>query len=318
MTGFFLALCTLLSNILNPIILMLMIFELGLGVIVGWQLVRLRKEINRLNASGRRRNQKTLREGRGKLTTTFESISEKDWNDFDAFLGQYQRDLVTCSFFSLLIQIFPLLGILGTVAGLYIAINNGQDIYTGVKFALSSTVYGIIAAVIFKIADIIFTARFLNYIDDGIDRFEKNYNVVSQEAQADRTNAAAKARKPAAKAEARSSAAPRKTNGGDTDLPEVNPKYPEPFPSKKDALPYGPANVPSKEAAPLYDSPENAAAAYPAEDPSDPDDLLFPTSESLKRGQADAKNVADMISGWRKNTAVTAGGETGGESRPED
>lgn len=186
MTGFFLALCTLLSNILNPIILILMIFELGLGVIVGWQLVHLKREINRLNASGRRANQRTLRKGRGQLTTTFESITEKDWNDFDAFLGLYQRDLVTCNFFSLLIQIFPLLGILGTVAGLYIAINSGQDIYEGVKFALSSTVYGIMAAVLFKIVDIIFTARFLNYIDDGIDRFEKNYHIVSQEAQADK------------------------------------------------------------------------------------------------------------------------------------
>ena len=286
MTGFFLALCTLLSNILNPIILMLMIFELGLGVIVGWQLVRLRREINRLNASGHRKNRETRREGRGKLTTTFESITEKDWNDFDAFLGQYQKDVVTYNLFSLLLEIFPLLGILGTVAGLYIAINNGQDIYTGVKFALSSTVYGIMAAVLFKIADIIFTARFLNYIDDGIDRFEKNYSIVSQEAQ-------------------------------------TNREQPAPPEDRLPRAAAAPGVKPPAKAASLSAASGAAPALPPDKKPAEPsgsladDGLLFPESESLRKSQQDAKNVADMISGWRKTGPAPAGGDGGSDTRPE-
>ena len=73
------------------------------------------------------------------------------------------------SAFSMCIQLFTLLGILGTVAGLYISMNADQNIYEGVEFALSSTVLGIIFAVFYKFCDILFVSIFINYIEDGID-----------------------------------------------------------------------------------------------------------------------------------------------------
>ena len=95
------------------------------------------------------------------------------------------------TWFFLFIQLFPLLGILGTVAGLYIAMNTndgterlfaGEGLYTGDGLALSSTVLGIFFAILFKVVDI-FLSNAVNKIDDNIDRYEKSYTVESQEAQ---------------------------------------------------------------------------------------------------------------------------------------
>lgn len=109
-----------------------------------------------------------------------------DMSQLDSFLQDYQKKLGTYNTFVSIIQIFPLLGILGTVAGLYVAMNgnmNGnQALYDGVRFALSSTVLGIIFAVFFKIVDI-FLVNIINYIDDGIDRYKLNYRTENEKVQ---------------------------------------------------------------------------------------------------------------------------------------
>ena len=69
------------------------------------------------------------------------------------------------------------------MAGLYIAIVDEMNIYEGVKFALSSTVYGIIFAVISKIIDIILVALYVNSINQNMERYEKNYMVYTEEAK---------------------------------------------------------------------------------------------------------------------------------------
>ena len=66
-----------------------------------------------------------------------------------------------------------------------IAIYNEQDIYEGVKFALSSTIYGIMAAVFFKVIDIIITSTLINYIDDGIEIYKMNFDVASSDSMMD-------------------------------------------------------------------------------------------------------------------------------------
>ena len=69
---------------------------------------------------------------------------------------------------------------------LFVAMNgnadwsNAQNLFEGVSFALSSTVLGILFAVIFKSVDILFCSRYLNYIDDGVDRFRESYNVARE------------------------------------------------------------------------------------------------------------------------------------------
>lgn len=77
-----------------------------------------------------------------------------------------------------LIPIFPLLGILGTVAGLMSMVDpNAADglknLYAGMGSALSTTFYGLVAAIILKFTDAIFTARIINDVDVMLDAFDK-------------------------------------------------------------------------------------------------------------------------------------------------
>ncbi len=123
------------------------------------------------------------KEAKGRVEKTIELKSNHNWDEFDQFLEDYQRQGCWYSAFSLTIQIFTLLGILGTVAGLYIAMKNGEDMYHGVELALSTTILGILFAVIYKIVDIIIVSTCINYIEDGISRYEKIYRVDSEDAE---------------------------------------------------------------------------------------------------------------------------------------
>ena len=171
-----------LSIALNWGILILAIAEVFLMVKSYTERKALKLRIEKLNDSTAGRQ--VLPEKKdGRLQTEEQVTIERDWREFDTFCDDYQNKSVLFSWVSLIIQIFPLLGILGTVTGLFVAMNgnadwsNAQALFEGVQFALSSTVLGILCAVIFKVADIAFSARYLNYIDDGIDRFRENYNV---------------------------------------------------------------------------------------------------------------------------------------------
>lgn len=177
--------CKLLDHHLNSLIFILAMFEIGLAVISFYELQGLKNKIKKLNTREKRKLGRARRLGKGKVESRYEDVSEKDWYEFDEFLKAYQKKSIPYNTFSLIIQLFTLLGILGTVAGLYVAINSNQDIYDGVKFALSSTVLGIVFAVIFKIFDIIFTSAFIHYIEDGIDRYEKEFRVNSEDANVD-------------------------------------------------------------------------------------------------------------------------------------
>ena len=165
-----------LSIALNWGILILAIAEVFLMVKSYTEMKALKLRIDKLNDSTAGRQVLTEKKG-GRLKTETKVTIERDWREFDTFCDDYQNKSVLFSWVSLIIQIFPLLGILGTVTGLFVAMNgnadwsNAQALFEGVQFALSSTVLGILCAVIFKIADIVFSARYLNYMDDGIDRF---------------------------------------------------------------------------------------------------------------------------------------------------
>lgn len=86
-----------------------------------------------------------------------------------------------CSYHNTLTQIiplFPLLGILGTVAGLMTMLgpdttDGFKALYDGIGTALSTTLYGLFAAIILKFTDAIFTSRIINDVDVMLDDFDK-------------------------------------------------------------------------------------------------------------------------------------------------
>ena len=181
--GFIKWLGEVLDAITNPTIVITAIIEFGLMIVSIVVMVRFKHKIIKLTGKGLEKSKVSKKDAKGEVIKTVEFESKKNWDEFDQFLEDYQKNGGWYSAFSLVIQLFPLLGILGTVAGLYLAMSNGQDMYEGVELALSTTVLGILFAVFFKIADVIIVSMLINYIEDGIDRYEKIYKVDSEEAQ---------------------------------------------------------------------------------------------------------------------------------------
>ena len=171
--------CDVLNKSLNFFILIIGIGELILLCISWHKLYKSKSAFIKLSKS----TTKEIREKQENHTSTKTTITviKLDWAAFDKLKEEYQSTNGIYSIYSLIIQLFTLLGILGTVAGLFIAMQNWSDLnkikemYDGIKFALSSTVLGIIFAVIYKIFDIILCSQYINYIDDEIERFDKNY-----------------------------------------------------------------------------------------------------------------------------------------------
>lgn len=179
-------LCLFLDAVINPTIILVALIELFFLVRSVSLLVKFRTRITRLNSKKIVRPT-TSKKDEGKLTTTMELELTQNWDEFDQFLEEYQNKGWWYSAFSLIIQIFTLLGILGTVAGLYIAMSNGEDMYKGVEMALSTTILGILFAVFYKIADIFVVSFLINYIEDGVNRYEKIYQVKNDDAKNSRS-----------------------------------------------------------------------------------------------------------------------------------
>ncbi len=180
-TAITMTICGALNIILNPFIFVLAVYEFYVFLKSFTKLSKLKERINAL--LGVERKSKVVKlYGPKQVLTEVTSKQVLNFDEFDAFCERYQEDSIYISRFSMIIQLFPLLGILGTVAGLYYAMNSGQglqssqDMYEGVRLALSTTIYGIIWAVLFKLCDVVLSAYFINYIEDGIDRFKDKYN----------------------------------------------------------------------------------------------------------------------------------------------
>lgn len=176
------AVCIVLDKITNPIIIAVAIVELVLMCRSIWIMMKFKIRICKLNRKEYKSSNIPQKQSKGRVKKDIVLESNHNWEEFDQFLEDYQKQGCYYSAFSMIIQIFTLLGILGTVAGLYLAMKNGRDMYSGVELALSSTVLGIIFAVFFKCVDIIIISVFINYIEDGINRYEKVYKIDSEDA----------------------------------------------------------------------------------------------------------------------------------------
>ncbi len=111
-----------------------------------------------------------------------ELYDTKSWDDYKEIMNAYNRNGKSYIRYSLIIQLFPLLGILGTVSGLFLALQNGElsgeNLYSDVGFALSSTVLGIAMAIIFKFLDTFILSNIIVKIDGECELYEKSYKVL--------------------------------------------------------------------------------------------------------------------------------------------
>lgn len=87
-----------------------------------------------------------------------------------------------CSWHGVLVQcipVFPLLGILGTVAGLMLQLQaEGMDaVMQSLDVALETTFWGLIFAIILKVVEAVFPARVISDVEVMLDDFDKKLNM---------------------------------------------------------------------------------------------------------------------------------------------
>lgn len=87
-----------------------------------------------------------------------------------------------CSWHSVLVQcipVFPLLGILGTVAGLMLELQGGdiEAMMNSLDVALETTFWGLIFAIILKVIEAVFPARVISDVEVLLDDFDKKLNM---------------------------------------------------------------------------------------------------------------------------------------------
>ena len=87
-----------------------------------------------------------------------------------------------CSWHGVLVQcipLFPLLGILGTVAGLMLQIqaNGIEAMMDSLNVALDTTFWGLIFAILLKVIEAVFPSRIIYDVEVMLDDFDKKLNM---------------------------------------------------------------------------------------------------------------------------------------------
>jgi len=87
-----------------------------------------------------------------------------------------------CSWHGVLVQfipIFPLLGILGTVAGLMLQmqVSGIEGMMDSLGVALETTFFGLIFAILLKVIEAVFPSRVINDVDVMLDDFDKKLSI---------------------------------------------------------------------------------------------------------------------------------------------
>lgn len=115
----------------------------------------------------------------GENHTLSEEVSEKRVSDFNLDkIRNYKKSFNDlCSkhnAISQLIPVFPLMGVLGTVFGLMEQVHAGdvQAMLSSLDTALTSTIWGLIFAIILKIIDAVWPSRMISDVEVLFDDFD--------------------------------------------------------------------------------------------------------------------------------------------------
>jgi len=112
------------------------------------------------------------------------------WEDTLDYMESFNKIQLTYSMFEQFVPLFPLLGILGTVAGLIQQLENIDQMKEALALSMSTTFWGLIAAIALKTIDALLVSKSVDGMAMHFDTFEQNYQMVkdkySQEVEADR------------------------------------------------------------------------------------------------------------------------------------
>jgi len=155
-----------------------------LGIVIAvcllWNGVALSNQKSRIEEALKRRNYIYTLNAASKEMEESEDESASITPDT---IRKYETEFNTkCSWHGVLVQcipVFPLLGILGTVAGLMLQIQaNGIDaMLESLNVALDTTFWGLIFAILLKIMEAVFPSRVIYDVEVMLDDFDKKLNM---------------------------------------------------------------------------------------------------------------------------------------------
>lgn len=169
-----------LQMVRDNINLIILLFGIALTALIFINGSKLSSHKNRIDEAVSRRNKKwRVNPGDGAVVDE----DDEDASITPDTIRKYERDFnKSCAWhnvFSQLIPIFPLMGILGTVAGLMLE-SNAADIegmMASIDTALSSTFFGLIFAIILKFVDAVFPSRVIEDVEVMLDDYSKKLDL---------------------------------------------------------------------------------------------------------------------------------------------
>ncbi|MCR5487063.1 MAG: MotA/TolQ/ExbB proton channel family protein [Lachnospiraceae bacterium] len=126
-----------------------------------------------------------MRISRNKLDEkTRELIEEQEKNEnltlatILNFESEFNKDYTGYEILQQLIPVFPLMGILGTVAGLMLQVRTGEgidSIYASLGLAMGSTLTALIWAIVLKLVVALSSSRLVLDVENTLESYEKKY-----------------------------------------------------------------------------------------------------------------------------------------------
>lgn len=92
--------------------------------------------------------------------------------------GAFYKTCAWYETFAQLVAIFPLMGILGTVAALMLLTNNNaeiEELYANLGVALGSTLWGMLWSIVLKLFTALYPSRVINEVENELEDFTKMY-----------------------------------------------------------------------------------------------------------------------------------------------
>ncbi len=174
-------LAVVIGSSINWIILALAIITFG-GFIYTY--IRVGKIQNKIDADSKKSGGRKVYTGNGIM----KEADVYSWEDILNNLETFNNVQIRYSIYEQFVPVFPLLGILGTVAGLIMQLGNIDQMREALALSMSTTFWGLIAAISLKIVDAIWISTAVNKMSLEFDSFEQNYQMVKDKFEQENEN----------------------------------------------------------------------------------------------------------------------------------
>ncbi len=158
----------------------IVLFGIVIAVLLFWNGIALSNQKGRIEEALKRKNN---------IYTLNAASKEIEENEDEAAsitpdtIRKYETEFnIKCSWHGVLVQcipVFPLLGILGTVAGLMLQVQAEgiEAMMLSLTTALDTTFWGLIFAILLKVIEAVFPSRIIYEVEVMLDDFDKKLNI---------------------------------------------------------------------------------------------------------------------------------------------